>query len=302
MSDHHSAAIALALGAAVIYGVAAALQHHVAAASHGRAETGSGLMATLVRRPVWLVGNALDGVGFVVQFVALRHGSLLLVEPLLVLSLVFALPVASRLDHRPISAPTIVSALVVSAGLALFLVAARPGEVRPDTSAAGWVVLTVTVLAVCGVLGAVGTLARSPSSTAVAWAGSSGIAFGYVAAVAAHTGHVLERGALHTLATPAPYVLAVAGGGALICTQRAFAAGALHLSLPTLTVAQPLAAIGISLGLFGQHVATSAPALAGEVTGLLALVTGVFALGRAPQLVTSRQANSASVKSTRPAK
>ncbi|MDA8072651.1 MAG: DMT family transporter [Actinomycetota bacterium] len=280
MSDHHSAAIALALAAAAAYGVAAALQHHAAAAQRA----GTRLLSGLVRRPLWLLGNALDGVGFVFQFLALRRGSLLLVEPLLVLSLVFALPIASWLDHQRVSAPTVVSALVVSGGLALFLVAAQPGDVRPDASRAGWALLTLAVAALCAALAGAAAVVRSPSRAAVLLAGGSGTAFGYVAAVAAHTGHVLDRGALHTLATPAPYALAAGGAAALVLTQRAFAAGALHWSLPTLTVAQPLAAIGISLGLFDQHMASTSAALAGEVLGLLASTAGIFVLGRAPAI------------------
>jgi hypothetical protein len=56
-----------------------------------------GLVMNLTRRPAWLVGNALDEWDMSFNFFeALRRGSLSLVEPRLVLSLVVALPVGAR--------------------------------------------------------------------------------------------------------------------------------------------------------------------------------------------------------------
>ena len=52
----------------------------------------------------------------------------MLVEPLLVLSLVFALPMASWLEHRRASSSDIGSTVVIAAGLALFLGVARPAS------------------------------------------------------------------------------------------------------------------------------------------------------------------------------
>ena len=62
--------------------------------------------------------------------------------------------------------------------------------------------------------------------------------------------------------------------------QSAFHAGHLGLSLPTLTVAQPLVAIVIGLGAFNEIVDTSAPALLAEAVCLVAAVAGVFSLAR----------------------
>jgi hypothetical protein len=76
----------------------------------------------------------------------------------------------------------------------------------------------------------------------------------------------------------------VAGVAALLLTQGAFHAGALRLSLPTLTVAQPLVAIAISLVFFGEHIATSAAAIGCEVVGLALITGGVFAIAQTPQI------------------
>ena len=113
-------------------------------------------------------------------------------------------------------------------------------------------------------------------------AAGSGIAFGYVAAVTERTGHILDRGVAHTLATWTPYALLVAGVAALLLTQSAFHAGALRLSLPTLTVAQPLVAVAIGLGFFGEHVDSRGVAPLLEGLGLVLVTVGVFLLARSP--------------------
>jgi hypothetical protein len=117
---------------------------------------------------------------------------------------------------------------------------------------------------------------------AVLLGAGSGAAFGYVAALTERTGHILDGGVVHTLGTWEPYALLVGGVGALLLTQSAFHAGALRLSLPTLTVAQPLVAVAIGLGLFGERVASHGLAPVWEGLGLVMVVVGVFALTRSP--------------------
>ena len=91
--------VVLSLASAAFYGLAAVLQHEAAVQEPPNLSMQAGLLIRLVARPRWLLGTALDCVAYVFQFLALRRGSLALVEPILVLSLVFALPVAARLNH-----------------------------------------------------------------------------------------------------------------------------------------------------------------------------------------------------------
>ncbi len=271
--------VLLSLGSAACYGIAAVLQHRAAIREPQQSSMQAGLLVRLARRPMWLVGNALDGAGYVLQFLALRRGSLPLVEPLLVLSLVFALPVAAWLDHRRIGASELGSTGVIAAGLALFLGVARPGLGHPHASRLAWVILTVVITAICIAL-VLRARGGSPRRAAVLLAAGSGIAFGYVAALTESTGHLLGAGLLHTLSTWEPYALISGGAAALLMTQSAFNAGALRLSLPTLTVAQPLVAIAIGLAMFGENVDSRGLAPVLEVLGLVLVTVGVFALAR----------------------
>ncbi|MGA2520899.1 MAG: DMT family transporter [Acidimicrobiales bacterium] len=276
--------VVLALASAASYGLAAVLQHHVTTGEPDHTPGPGGLLLRVIRRPMWIIGSALDGVGYLFQFLALRRGSLALVEPLLVLSLVFALPVAARLDHRRITAREVGSTGVIAVGLALFLAVARPGLGHPHASTRAWLVLSGVMVVLCGAA-ALGARGASPRRAAFLLAAGSGAAFGYVAALTERTGHLLDRGIGHTLASWVPYALIVGGTAALLFTQSAFHAGALRLSLPTLTVVQPLVAVAIGIAFFGEHVDSRTAAPVFEVIGLALVTLGVFALGSSSVIV-----------------
>lgn len=273
--------VLFSLASAASYGIAAVLQHQATTREPPELSLRAGLLISLARRPLWLFGNVLDGVGYLFQFLALRRGSLTLVEPLLVLSLVFALPVSVWLEHRRASSDDIRSTVVIAAGLALFLGVARPGVGHPYASNAAWALLTAVIAASCGVM-VVGARGGGSRRKAILLAAGSGTAFGYVAAVTARTGHLLNHGVIHTLTTWAPYALLGGGVAALLLTQSAFHAGALRWSLPTLTVAQPLVAVAIGLGFFGEHINSGGLATVFEVLGLVLVTVGVFLLARSP--------------------
>ena len=88
-----SIAIALlaGVGSAIAYGAGTAGQH--AEAYTGTGHTDAGRLADLLRSPRWLASTAGDGVGVLLQIIALSNGPVVLVQPLLVL----ALPVAVAL-------------------------------------------------------------------------------------------------------------------------------------------------------------------------------------------------------------
>jgi uncharacterized membrane protein len=275
--------VALSLASAGSYGLATVLQHRVVANQPRSLSMRPGLLVRLLRRPMWLVGNLLDGAGYLFQFLALRKGSLALVEPLLVTSLAFAIPVAAWLDHRRVALAELGSAGVIAAGLALFLVVARPGAGHPRAPTAAWVLLTVTIAVACAVM-VLCARGGSPARKAVLLGAGSGTAFGYVAALTERTGHLLDAGVVHALMTWEPYALLLGGAATLLLTQSAFHAGPLRLSLPTLTVAQPLVAVAIGVGIFGERVASRGASPLLEAIGLVLVTAGVFALARSPMI------------------
>jgi len=276
---------ALSLLAAACYAIASVLQQRSAARQPARLAMRAGLLIRLVRQPLWLVGNVADGLGYVFQFLALRRGSLALVETIMVSGLVFALLFGAGLDHRSLQRREWTSAAVVVTGLGLFLAVSRPGPGHPRASAEAWFALAA-MTAVVAVVASVA--ARGSARRRAAWlAVGAGFVYGFTSAVTERTGHALNRGVLHVLTTWAPYTLIAAALIGMLLVQSSFNAGALRLSLPTLTVVQPLVAIAIGQIVFNEKIASSGPARAGEAAGLLLMVAGVFALAQSPAIIAT---------------
>src|ERR1700738_4518711 len=140
--------ILLSLGAAMGYAISSVLQQRAAAtepASHAMKAT---LLLRLLRRPLWLAGKAVDIVATVLQAIALHLGSLVVVMPLLASGLLFALPLGAAIAGTRLRRRDWQGALALTAGLALFTVAApnsggRAGAPRETWLIAGGVVAVV---------------------------------------------------------------------------------------------------------------------------------------------------------------
>src|ERR1700753_2051895 len=100
-------------------------------------------------RPVWWVGIAADSLGFVAQAAALGFGRLAVVQPLLVSSVVFALPLGARLTKQKVTRVDIGAACLCAAALVAFLPVANPSGGRADAPLGSWLVAIGACLVVC---------------------------------------------------------------------------------------------------------------------------------------------------------
>ena len=96
-------AVALALLAALLLAVGSVAQRRAASLVPDDEAGGLGLLRRLVRSPTWWAGSVGDVGGFVAQAAALGFGSLLLVQPLVVTTLLFALPLEAPSADDPVS-------------------------------------------------------------------------------------------------------------------------------------------------------------------------------------------------------
>ena len=97
------------------------------------------MFLTLMRRPLWWAGTGAAVAGFAFQALALAYGSLLLVQPILVSALLFALPLSARLANRRVTRGEWLWALVLTAALAVFVLLAktRAGDYEASGAADG---------------------------------------------------------------------------------------------------------------------------------------------------------------------
>ena len=269
-----------ALAAATFYAIAAVLQQSAASEMPTGHALRPGLLLTLLRRPRWLIGSFASVAGFAFQFLALRRGSLALVEPLLVASLVIALPLGAALEHRRLRSSEWAAGLLIFGALALFLLAAEPGRGHPQAGTFAWILLgflTVAAVAAC-----VRFSGASGPRRALLLGAAAGILFGVTGAVTETTGHVLDHGLLAATSNWAPYALIVASVTGLLLNQSAFQVGQLGWSLPVITIFEPLVAIAIGELMFGEHIDTGPVARTSELLALAGMVVGVLILSRRP--------------------
>lgn len=292
MRGSQAGALALSLLAALLYAITSVLQQSAACSVPGERSLRPGLLLDLVRHPRWLLGGLAEIGAVVLHFLALRTGSLLLVQTILVTGLLFAIPMSATLRHQRLRVHDWSGTLLAVVGLAVFVAVARPTTGRGDASATAW----VAVLGLGGATVALLLLAApsAPGARRAAVLGTAcGVLFGLNAALTKASGHLLDRGVGHALSSWKPYALAALGAYGFLLAQSAFHAGPLPASLPVLTVADPLVAAVIGVFAFHEHVASTPTALIGELVAVVAMVAGVFTLASSPLATTETAAGPA---------
>ena len=96
----HGLVVVLAVLAAVFLAIGIVMRQRATMDVPQEHGVSSVMFLTLLRRPLWWAGTAAAVAGYVFQALALAKGSLLLVQPILVSALLFALPLSARLAHR----------------------------------------------------------------------------------------------------------------------------------------------------------------------------------------------------------
>jgi hypothetical protein len=244
-------AAALALLAAALFAVAAAVQQRSAeAVPDDRA--GVGLVRTLVRQPLWWAGTCADIGGYVAQAAALGLGSLLLVQPLLVTSLLFALPLSARWAGRRLGRADRVWSVLLAAALAVFVVSGEPTAGVDRVGLRAWLPAAAALgLLVAGCL--LGAALRRGTARAVLLAVATGVLYGLAAALTKGVVDLLGHGLLAVLTSAETYGLALALAAGTFLQQAAFQAGDLGASLPAVTVGEPVVAAAIGIGVLQEH-------------------------------------------------
>lgn len=272
------AAVVDSLAGAACYAFSSVIQHRTATEAPPHMSLKPSLLIELAKKPWWLLGILSDLGGFAFMFFALRAGSLALVTPLFVIGVVFSVIGAAYMQHRRPRVSEWIESVLVFVGLAAFLIAAQPGRGHPRASAEHWVLLFIVAAVVVG--GAVLAAQFWRAHRALLLGVGAGILYGVISAITEHTAFVFNHGILHAFTTWAPYALVVVAGLGLLLNQSAFQAGSLPLSLPIMTVLEPVTAISIGQSLFNEHIASGPAATTGEVGGLIVTAGGVFALAR----------------------
>jgi drug/metabolite transporter (DMT)-like permease len=287
VSGRVAAAFVLALAAAFMFALSNVLEQREAEQLPDDQSLRLSLVARLVRRPLWLVGFGADVSGYVCHAAALAFGSLVFVQPLLVTGLLFALLLRAAITGRQLHRRDLLAAVVLAAGLAVFLLVVSPHGGRVQAPLGRWVIAGPVIgaaMVVCIISGQ----RVAGSRRALLLGLAAGISFGVSAALTKTFVHLLGDGVVTMLQHWEPYALAVTTLGGLVLAQSSFQAGSLSASIAALEVAEPVVAAAIGVGLLDEQVETGGVVYQlAIVLALIAMFFGVLALSRSSELEDS---------------
>ena len=244
-------AVVAALLAALCYAIGAALEQKEASATATRRVVHPGLLWQVLRRPIWLAGFAVMGVGEVLHVLALAWAPLAVVQPIGMTTVLFALPIGALIAHRRPCLNELAAAALMVAGLAALLTGMKVSTAEPVLSGRDLAVLAPAVVGGLAVLTLVALRASGALRTLLLGCGS-GIAFGATAALVRLLAHRVELHGVSGLVGWVSPVIAVTAVAGLLLEQGAYKSGHLGVAVAGYTITDPLVAVAIGAWVLHQ--------------------------------------------------
>jgi drug/metabolite transporter (DMT)-like permease len=270
----------LALLAAVCFALAAALQQRgqFGLAGAGAAVTGPAGLLRVLAVPVWLLGTLVLLAGYATQGAALDRGRLVVIQPLLVTTIVWALPLGYLLTSQHVDRRQVAGAGVVVVGLAMFVLIGDPDAGVDAAATEGLVAATLVICLMVGLL--LWALRRmSRSSRAAVLGVCAGLFFGLSASFAKPVLNDLHGGLGEAAGDWRSWALIAFGFVGFVIQQMSLATGQLAPAMAAVSVANPVVSVVLGILLFeerltrpGWHVVVAFAALLAALAGA-ALIT-----------------------------
>jgi drug/metabolite transporter (DMT)-like permease len=267
----------LALVAACLFALASTLQQKGAL---GMGDVSLGKPSSFVRlakQTWWLFGTLALLAGYVFQAVALDRAKLAVIQPLLVTTIVFALPLGYLLTQQHVNREQVVAAGLVVLGLGFFIVVGKAASGNDNAPSWEWAVVIVVLgvaSALLVVFGGRGSLARK----AAAFGACAGLLYGLSASLWKPTADILDAdGVGGMLSNWEFWAFPAAGVLAFLVQQVSLATCRLAPSVAMTSVLNPLVGILVGTLLLDERLADptshKAVAYAGLGLALAAAVT-----------------------------
>lgn len=272
--------VVLALVAALFFALGTVLQQRAGLeAPTDGAGGSSGLLLRMAKRPVWLAGIAADGVGFLAQAAALGIGRLAVVQPLLISSVVFALPLGARLSGQRVRRVDAGGAVLVVAALVAFLLIAEPSGGRDDAPLGEWLVALGVCLGVCVPLFLLGRVGPPPRRAALLGI-ATGILFALSAALTKVVVDELDEGVFEIFLSWHLYALVAVGYASMTLNQLALNTGSLAPAVATSLAFDPITSVVLGVTLLEESLHTTPLEGIGVALALAAALAGMTILAR----------------------
>ncbi|MBV9485030.1 MAG: DMT family transporter [Frankiaceae bacterium] len=299
---HIAAVVPLAVGAGGAFALANVAQMLASRRVDVPDELSPHLLIRLLRDPLWLLGLLASIGGYLMQAVALFLAPVVLVQPLIVSELIFALPLAAWQAGKRLGRREWIGVVLVAAGLALFIIVGRPAGEGSDATASNWLFSGISGVGALVILISIGeSRIGRPTVRASALAAAASICFGFLSILTRVVGHSFADHGIGALAYPEPYVLVVVAIGGLLLSQTAFRIAPLSISLPIIDVGEPAVASLLGVLILGETVHLGAGTLVAVALSGAAVLGGVALLDTSPLVRTSQEDISAELRARREA-
>ena len=274
-------AVIFALLSAAVAAMSTSLQHQAAELAPSHVSGTWALLRHLARRPRWLLGQVFGVVTVVFHALALNFGPITLVQPLVVSSIVMAVPLRAGMERRLPGLREMGAVLLAAGGLAVFLVVSAPSAGHRSGLGATPLLLVTVWLAVGAAALTSARWVRDRTRRAFLLGSASGIYFALVAVLLKMLLDELPAiGIFGLLRTWSLYALLIAGLGGVLGNQLAYRSARLSSSMPVLNVVDVLLAVSFGYLLFHEVLRHSAWALVLEGLAALAMLTGLWSLAK----------------------
>jgi drug/metabolite transporter (DMT)-like permease len=281
--------------AALLFALAAMLQQRAARAAKkhsptegapargfARAVPTARLMSSLVRERIWLAGWLVNLGGFLAQAVALHLGSVEMVQPILVLQLLFSLPLTALARRTRVRPSDWVAGALVCAGVGLFLSYGGTVQETGDADRSRVLMAGMAAGALVAVLLVLAAHA-SPTVHVLCVSVAAGLCFAFSAVLMKLTTEdLLHRGVPATAVDWVGYALAGTTLLGLLLGQDAYATGSLAEAIAAMTITNPCASYVLGVLCYDTTVRTDAGSLAAGAGAAALLTMGVIGLSRSP--------------------
>jgi drug/metabolite transporter (DMT)-like permease len=270
-------AILFAIAAALSFAVANVVQQRAAARLRSEAAFDSAVLLRLIRQPLWLAGLGAVIVSIALQATALGLGRLVVIEPILASSLLFALALAAWADRRKMRPVEWLAALATFAGLVVFLSVAHPSGGHPTAGTGPLGVAAAVAGAIAVICGLLSTRMSSLRRALMIGIGG-GVAAGATDAVTKSVAALVGSSHFGVFADPRLYLLIVIGLLTYTMQQNGYRSAGLAAFLPVFSVLDP--AVGSMLGLiiYHEHLGGGPLRIAAEGAAVLAACWGISRL------------------------
>src|SRR6201987_2785550 len=237
------------------------------------------LFGRLLRDRRWWTGTLVAAAGLGLQAAALGMGSVVLVQALLVTSLLFALVINAKVNHRRITRWQGIWAALLAAAVAIVGTVGNPQAGNPRGPFRTWAVVAV-VMGTALILCAIGARVFPGSVRALLLGVMSGSLWGLFSVLTKGVIDQLGRGIPTLLRMPELYVWAVLAIAATALEQSAFRAGPLTASLPAVTISEPIVGSVLGVTVLGETLNTNNIGLVALDISVAVMIAATLALAR----------------------